>query len=87
MNSHKYTEKELFDIRLRRGMKNWLDRENPAENIRAQLLQAAADETEPKEPLVTRLLVFPASNEYSYLTFERFAKATAYSLQIGVLIV
>ncbi len=87
MNLHKYSQNELFNIRIRRGMKNWLSRKNPPADIRAKLLQAAVDDAEPKASLVERFLVIPVSSEYTYLTFERFAKATSYSLQIGVLIV
>ncbi len=87
MNLHKYSKKELFEVRLRRGMKNWLDKKSPPADLRAQLLSAAAEEKETSESLLARFLSLPADREYTYLSFERFAKATAYSLQIGVLIV
>ena len=87
MNLHKYSKKELFEVRLRCGLKSWLDKKTPPANIRAQLLSAAAEEREAPESLLARFLSLSADREYTYLSFERFAKATAYSLQIGALIV
>jgi len=87
MSLHKNSDKNLFDLRLRRGMKSWLDRQHPPAEIRTQLLLAAAGETTSREILIKRLETFSWGREYSTLSFERFAKATSYSLQIGFLIV
>ncbi len=88
MNLHKYSDKEIFEIRLRRGFKNWLDPKAPSADIRAQLLSAVAEEMDPKESLLERFIALSVRSEYTnHLSFERFAKSTAYSLQIGVLIV
>ncbi|MBC8505935.1 MAG: hypothetical protein ISR58_03655 [Anaerolineales bacterium] len=87
MNLHKYSEKEIFEIRLRRGLMNWLGKKSPSADIRAQLLSAAAEELNPKVSLFARFVALSVGGEYTnHLSFERFAKSTAYSLQIGVLI-
>ncbi len=87
MNSHKYSGKDLFDFRLRRGMKNWLERKHPPADVRKRLLSAAAREKKTNQSLIVRLMTLSWGREYANHSFERFAKATAYSLQIGVLIV
>ncbi|MBC8509902.1 MAG: hypothetical protein H8D34_34065 [Chloroflexi bacterium] len=87
MNLHKNSDKELFDLRLRRGMTIWLGRQHPPAEVRAQLLLAAAGEMPPRKSWIDRLMTLSWGREYTSLSFERFAKATAYSLQMGVLVV
>ena len=87
MNSHKHSDKELLDLRLRRGIKIWLGRQHPPAEGRAQLLLAAAGEMTPRKSWIDRLGTLSLSPEYTSLPFERFAQVTAYSLQMGVLVI
>ena len=87
MNSHRYSQKEILDLRLRKGMLNWLKRKQPPIDLRAQILQAAASERSIQKSISPHFWAFILHGEFTNLSFERFAKAKAYSLQIGFLIV
>jgi len=86
MNLRRYSQEEILDLRLQSGLKNCLTHKSPPFNVRAQILNAAARENLFKSR-PTRSRSFNIGREYNILSFERFAKAKAYSLQIGVLIV
>jgi len=87
MNFNKYSQEELLNLRLRRGMQNWLKRKQPPIDLRAQILITAASERSPKTSVSSHLGAFALHRDFTNLSFERFAKAKAYSLQIGFLIV
>jgi hypothetical protein len=87
MNSHRYSQKEILDLRLRKGMLNWLKRKQPPIDLRAQILQAAASERSSQKSAPPHFWAFVLHGEFTNLSFERFAKAKAYSLQLGFLIV
>jgi len=87
MNLHKKASKGTFELTLRHGMKSWLNRQYPPADIRTKLLQTASGETTSRGAWFSHLVTLSWNHEYTPLSFERFAKATAYSLQIGVLIV
>jgi hypothetical protein len=90
MSSHKYLNLEdLWDIRIRHSIKNWLARKHPPAESRERLLRAAARKAKPQLPWIEALLLrnwSRSQQSYTMLSFERFAQATAYSLQVGVLI-
>lgn len=75
-----------MNLRLRRGVKKWLSRKYPPQNVRAHVLQLAASE-KPYAPSIKTRIKILASDREDILSFERFAKAKAHSLQMGVLIV
>lgn len=86
MNLRRYTQEDILDLRLRSGMKKCLTRKSPPLNVRARVLSTAAGGNVPRTK--NSWVSSPnLSGEYTLLSFERFAKAKAYSLQIGFLIV
>ncbi|MBM3145331.1 MAG: hypothetical protein FJ010_10240 [Chloroflexi bacterium] len=85
MNSHEVSDKDLFDLRLRREIKKWIQRQSPPANLRGHLLFAAARETTSRESWLDRLATLSRGRENNAPSFELFAKTIAYSLQIGVL--
>ncbi len=86
MNSPKHAYNEMLDLRLRRGLKKWLGQKHPPLHSRERLLEAAAENVLPRASLLAYWLSISWNREYSSQSFERLAKATAYSLQVGVLI-
>ncbi len=86
MNSPKRQTQEFFDLRLRRGLKQWLNPQSPPADIKARILQTAAQPPKKRSVRVFQLLDFMLNREYNASSFDRFAHATAYSLQMGVLI-
>jgi len=84
MSSFDGNDTTLFDLRLRRGLKAWLDRKNPPAEARARLLEAASQERLPQMSWFAYLLTFAWRCDDAAVSFDRFAKATAYSLQMGI---
>ena len=87
MNLHSYSQKDLLDRQLRSGMKNWLSRQQPPVGVRQLTMEAASGKLLRQKPKKPFWRIFYLNRENTTWSFDRFAKAKAYSLQIGVLIV
>jgi hypothetical protein len=89
MNSHsfygidKHCGDDRLDLSLRRSLKNWASRKHPPLDSRERLLKAASKTSVRKSIKIPSFLMFTLSSDHAELSFQRFAKATAYALQAG----
>lgn len=86
MNSHKKQNQELFDHRLRRSVKQWLNQKSPPADIKTHILRTAQKKSSSQASWFIPMVNLAFNREYNASSFDRFAHATAYSLQMGVLI-
>ena len=83
MSSHRNSDMDMLDNSLRRSLKNWVARQPLPLDGKERLLESAALASPKKTFKLPKFLFMNLSQNSADLAFNRFAKATAYSLQAG----